>query len=232
MSGGTAGSPSTNPDGGTGTPEGQVLLLTDDTFVHAALYADGATVTADGASGSPVTGTWDGADPYSLDGVAAVPTNWVSVKPALVGGDPLLTYQAVQTNQVSNVDLALVSGDVLDGIFTAASTVRSPDSGQVVLFFRSAGTGAALSGLHVTMASAQVALYQAASGWVLDDGTAVTNASGLVVFGNVEPANSTGTQTVVVTRAATTTTAAADGGQFAVKVVQAAVTIATVAVQF
>ena len=223
-----------NPDSdaGTGTLQGNVLLLTDDSLVHATLYEDGATVTADGASGSPVKATWSAPDPFVLDGVARVATNWVSVKPDLVGGNALLTYQAVQTTQVTNVDLALISAATLDGIFTAVSTApRSPSFGQVVLFFRSAGTGAALSGLHVEMASATGSVYASASGWVLDDGTASTNQSGLVVFGNVDPANSSGTQQVVVTRVATTTTAAAPAGQFAVKVVQGAVTIASVAVQ-
>jgi|SRR6188768_3860544 len=230
---GSTGQPDT--DAGTGTLQGNVLLLSDDTFVHAMLYTNGATISADGANGSPVTSTWDGSgldpDPFSLDGVARAATNWVSVIPELVGGDALPTYQAVQTVRVSNVDLALVPATVLDGIFGTVSTLRSPDSGQVVLFFHSAGTGAALSGLHVTMSSAQAAIYSGPRGWVLDDGTALTDESGLIVFGNVEPANSNGTQTVSVTRAATATTPAAAAGQFAVKVVQGAVTIATVDVQ-
>ena len=230
-SGGGSGSMNPDSDAGPGTLQGNVVLLSDDSFVHAALYGNGATVTADGANGSPVTAKWDGADQYLLSGVARLATNWVSVKPDLVGGDLLLTYQAVQTNGVSSVDLALISGATLDGIFNAVATLRSPDSGQVILFFRSAGTGAALSGLHVAMAKAQAAVYAAASGWTLDDGTAITNQSGLVMFGNVEPANSAGTQTVTVTRAATATMGAAAAGQFAVKVVQAAVTIATVNVQ-
>jgi len=229
---GSAGS-SGNPDSdaGTGTLQGNVLLLSDDSFVHASLYTSGATVTADGASGSPVTATWDGADPFSLEGVARVATNWVSVNPALVGGDPLPTYQAVQTNRVSNVDLALVSSAMLDGIFTSVSALRTPNSGQVVLFFHSAGTGAPLAGLHVTMAKAQAVMYATNKGWLLDDGAAITGQGGLVVFGNVEPANSNGTQSVTVTRAATASTPAVPAGEFSVKVVQGAVSIATVGVQ-
>ena len=226
---GAAGSTS-NPasDAGPGSLTGQVLLLSDDSFVHAALYTNGATVTADGASGSPVTADWDGADPYLLEGVARAATNWVSVKPALVGGDPQLTYQAVATTSVDSVNLALVSGTTLDGVFNSVSSIRSPNFGQVVLFFRSAGTGAALSGLHVAMAKADIAAYRSGTIWSLDDGTAVTDPTGLVVFGNVDPANSAGTQIVTVTKAATSTSAAIDGGQFSVKVVQGAVTIATV----
>jgi hypothetical protein len=230
---GTAGSSAMNPDtdAGTGTLEGQVFLLADESFVRATLYPNGATITADGASGSPVTATWDGVNAYKLEGVERVATNWVRIQPALVGGDPLLTYQAVQSNQASKVDLALVSAATLDSIFNAVSTLRSPESGQVILFFRSAGTGVPLAGLHVAMPKAQAGIYSSPSGWVQDDGTAVTDKSGLIVFGNVEPANSGGTQTVTVTRAATATMPAAAGGQFAVKVVQTAVTIATVNVQ-
>ena len=228
-SGGSTSMPDT--DGGTGTLTGQVLLLNDQSFVHTSLYADGATVSADGASGSPVTGNWDGADSYTLDGVARVATNWVNVKPNLVGGDPLVTYQAVQTSAVSTVNLGLVSGSTLDAIFTSLSTLRSPSFGQVVLFFRSSGTGTPLAGLHVAMATSDFAAYRSGTTWTLDDGTAVTDANGLVVFGNVDPANSTGTQAVTVTRAAMGSTPATDEGTFAVKVVEGAATIATVNVQ-
>jgi len=224
-----------NPDAGTGTLQGNVLLLADESFVQYALYAADATVTADGASGSPVTAAWHGAgldpDPFLLEGVAKLAVNWVSVTPAQVGGEAMLTYQAVPTNQGSNLNGLLVSSAILDSVFTFASTLRSPDSGQVILFFRSAGTGVPLPGLHVSMAKAQVAMYATASGWVLDDGTAVTDKSGLVMFGNVEPANAGGMQTVIVTRAATGTTPAAAAGQFPVKVVKAAATIAGIDVQ-
>jgi len=230
---GSAGSGATpeDSDAGTGMLTGQVLQLNDATFVHSALYPNGAVVTADGAKGTPVSHDWDGADPYLLSGVARVSTNWVNVKPNLVGGDLLQTYQAVRTNAVSSVDLALISGATLDGVFNAVSSIRSPTFGQVVLFFRSAGTGAPLAGLHVAMPSADLAAYANGTSWTLDDGTATTSTSGLIVFGNVDGANSTGTQTVTITRAATATSAALSAGQFAVKVVAGAATIATVNVQ-
>ncbi len=228
-SGGSTSNPDT--DGGTGTLTGQVLLLSDQTFANAALFADGATVSADGATGTPVTGTWDGADPYTLEGVAVVSTNWVSVKPNLVGGDPLLTYQAVQTSAVNTVNLGVIQASTLDALFTSLSTLRSPNFGQVVLFFRSTGTGTPLAGLHVAMSSADFAAYRSGTAWTLDDGTAVTDQNGLVVFGNVQPANSTGTQAVTVTRAASGSMQAMPEGTFAVKVVEGAATIATVNVQ-
>ena len=229
---GAAGSTSAaDADAGTGTLTGQVLQLSDATFVHAALYPDGAVVTADGATGSPVTSAWDGADPYHLSGVARVETNWVHVKPNLVGGDLLQTYQAVRTTSVSSVDLAMISGATLDSVFNAVSLVRSSDFGQIVLFFRSAGTGAPLAGLHVTMLSAALVAYASGSGWTLDDGTATTGTAGLIVFGNVNVPNAGGTQTVSITRAATATTKAVSAGQFSVKVVAGAATFATVNVQ-
>jgi hypothetical protein len=221
-------------DAGTGTLDGKVFLLADASFAKGSLYQLGATVTADGADGSPVTGVWKGIepfDPFVLQGVARVTTNWVSVQPDAVGGDALPTYQALQTYQVTSADLALVSATTLDSLFTAVSTLRSPNSGQVIVFFRSAGTGTPLAGLHVTMAKAQAGIYASANGWVLDDGTAVTNQSGLVVFGNVEPAAAGSTQLITVTRAATPTTVAAAAGQFPVKVVQGAVSIASLGIQ-
>jgi len=237
IGGGKAGSASMNPDDPDAGPvslEGKVGQLTDDSFVQGIVYSGEATISADGFGGSPVTGTWNGAvpepDPYTLEGVARRTTNWVSVTP-IQSADLLTTYRAVDTRSNTNVDLSLVSGITLDGIFNSISSLRSPAAGQVILFFRSAGTGAALPGLHVAMLKAQLAVYASASGWTLDDGTATTASSGLVLFGNVEPANSDGTQTVTVTRAATATTPVVAAGQFAVKVVQGAVTIARVDVQ-
>jgi hypothetical protein len=235
----TIGSPSSSggsssipiSDAGPGTLTGQVFQLNDESFVRTALYTSAATVTADGANGSPVTGQWDGADNYAIDDVARVATNWVSVKPNAAAGDAQTTYQAVQTNLVDTVNLSLVSGSTLDAVFNAVSLPRSDNFGQVVLFFRSAGTGTALAGLHVAMITAELAAYRTGTTWVADDGTATTDQSGLVVFGNVDPANSAGTQSVSVVRAASGSSGAVNAGTFAVRVVEGAVTIATVNVQ-
>jgi hypothetical protein len=229
--GSPAGGASSNPtsDAGPGTLTGQVLLLSDQTFAQGNLFSGGAVVSADGASGTPVTADWNGADNYVLDGVAREATNWVSVKPNLVGGDALLTYQAVRTSTVETVNLAVVSATTLDTIFNSLSApAPSPNFGQVVLFFRSSGTGTPLAGLHVAMNAAALAAYRSGSTWVQDDGTAVTDTSGLVLFGNVELANSTGTQPVTVTKVASGSTPAVNAGTFAARVVEGAVSIATV----
>ena len=228
---GSSGGATSDPaaDAGPGTLTGQVLLLSDQTFAQGALFSGGAVVSADGASGTPVTGDWNGADNFLLDGVAREATNWVSVKPNLAQGDALLTYQAVRTSAVDTVNLAVVSATTLDAIFTSLSApARSPNFGQVVLFFRSSGTGAALAGLHVAMPASAVAAYRTGTTWVQDDGTAVTDQSGLVLFGNVELANSGGTQPVKVTKAASGSSPAADAGTFAARVVEGAVSIASV----
>jgi hypothetical protein len=234
--GGSAGGSSQNPDvdAGTGTLDGRVILLSDGSFAQGALFNQAATITADGANGTPVTGIWKGVapfDPFELDGVARVTTNWVSVEPDLVGGDALPTYQALQTYQITSADLALVSATTLDAVFNAASTLRSANSGQVIVFFRSAATGTPISGLHVSMTSAQAGIYASASGWTLDDGNAVTNQTGLVVFANVEPAAAGATRLITVTRAATASTPSAAAGQFPVKVVAGAVSIASLGIQ-
>jgi len=228
VGGGGAGAPSTggDTDAGTGTLAGKVLLLDDESFASTTVYPERATVTADGANGTPVTAIWDGTTPYLLEGVQRVATSWIRIEPEQSARDPLLTYQAVATNRVTQADVGLVSAATLDRIFNAVSELRSPVSGQVILFFRSAATGVPLSGLHVVMPQAQAGIYSGPNGWVLDDGLALTDKSGLVVFGNVEPPNSGGTQTVIVTRGTT------GSGQFAVKVAEAAASIASVDVQF
>ena len=232
IGGGSAGSAGTGTDAGPGMLSGNVVLLHDQTFLAATPFKKTAVVSADGATGSAVSGPWNGTDPYTLAGVAQEAANWLSVKPDDTQGDALLTHQPVATNNVSSANLAVVATAPLDAVFTAISTQRSPNFGQVVLFFRSVGTGSPVAGLHVAMASAQVAAYAAAGGWLLDDGTAVTNASGLVVFGNVDvPAAKAGTQAVIVTRPATATAPAASGGSFSVRVGEGDATIATVNVQ-
>jgi len=219
-------------DGGfdAGTLTGSVDELNDATFSNAIAFTQAAIVSADGASGTAVTGNWDGMNPYQLTGVAAEATNWISVAPNAAQGDAIQTFQAVQTDATDSADLVVVNSAVLDGVLTAIASTRAPAFGQVVLFFRNAGTGATLSGIQATMTASEAPAYAEASGWVFPDDTTTTNASGLVVFGNVDP-SAGGTQTVTVTRPATATTAAVSGGQFPVKVVEGAVTIASVAVQ-
>jgi len=229
--GSQGGSSNTGSDAGTGTLDGQVFL-TDSSFIQGSLYEKRATVTADGANGSPVTAIWEGVapfDPFVLEGVARVNSNWLSVRPD-VDGDALPTYQDLQTYQVTSAKLGLVSATALDAVFNAVSTLRSESSAQIIVFFRSASAGTPLSGLHVTMANAQLGMYATATGWKIDDGTAVTGASGLVVFGNVEPAaGGSTTQLVTVTRPGTASAGAAV--QFPIKVVQGAVSVAALGVQ-
>jgi hypothetical protein len=149
-----------------------------------------------------------------------------------VQGDALQTFQAVQTNATDTADLVVIDSAVIDGVLTAVSTTRAPALGQVVLFFRNAGTGAALAGIKADMNASEAPAYAAPSGWVLQDDTTLTTSSGLVVFGNVTvPVGGNTTQTVTVSRPATATTAAVSGGQFSVRVVEGAVTLASIDVQ-
>lgn len=229
----SGGSSSNVGDAGPGTLTGQVLLLNDATFAVGTLYPSGATVSADGADGTPVSAAWDGSNNFLLQNVTKEATNWISVKPTRVG-DPLLTYQAIDTTDLDTVNVAMVSGTTLDAVIDSASLLRSASEGQVVLTFQSKGTHLPLAGLHVAMAQAENALYHTATTtvpWLVDDGTAITDQSGLVVFVNVAPGNAAGTQSVIVTKAATTTAAAVNGGTFAIKVAEEAVTVASVPVQ-
>lgn len=229
--GGAGGAAASDAGFTAGELSGQVLALTDDTFSQGTLFAQSATISADGASGAPVSGTWNGADPYALSGLAVSATNWVRVTPTNVQGDALPTIQAVQTNATDSADLFVIDAAAIDSVLIAVSAVRAPGLGQVVLFFRNAGTGAPLSGVQAVMKNnaAETAAYAATSGWVLQDDTTTTSAKGLVVFGNVSlPTGGSTTQTVTVSRPATATTAAVSGGQFSVQVAEGAVTLATV----
>jgi hypothetical protein len=233
---GTVGGGTTTPtpDAGfdAGTLTGNVVELNEATFSQATAFTQMATVAADGATGTSVSGNWDGTNPYTLSGVAVEVTNWVSVTPNAAQGDALQTFQAVETDATDTANLAVVNSAVIDGILLNVSATRAPALGQVVMFFRNAGTGEALSGVRAVMNASEAPAYAATSGWVLMDDTTVTDSSGLVMFGNVDlPATGSTTQTVTITRPATATTAAISGGTFAVRVAGGAVTIATVGVQ-
>jgi hypothetical protein len=215
-----------------GTLTGNVLALADDSFSRTAAFMQPASVSADGASGRAVSGTWNGTTPYQLSGVAVAATNWVLASPSNAQGDALPTMQAVQTDATDTADLFVVDSAVIDSVLTAVSALRGPALGQVVLFFQNAGTGAALSGVRADMIAAEVPAYSATSGWVLADDTTTTSASGLVVFGNVTlPTGGSTTQTVTVSRPATATASAISGGKFSVKVVEGTVTLATIGVR-
>jgi hypothetical protein len=233
-SGGTT-TPITNPpDGGfsAGNLTGNVLELNDATFNRAVPFMQSATVSADGVNGIAVTASWDGTNPFMLSGVAIEPSNFVAVSPLAAQGDAMQTIQAVQTNVTDTADLFVIDSTVIDGILTAVAMTRGPAFGQVVLFLQNAGTGQPLSGMRATMTLSEAPAFASASGWVTPDDTTVTDASGLVMFGNVEPPTGGGTtQTVTVSRVATATVSAIGPISFPVKVVEGAATLATVGVR-
>ena len=69
--------PTTDAGFAAGTLTGSVLALADATFGRSVPFTQGATVSADGASGTAVSANWDGANPYALSGVA-VEATWGS----------------------------------------------------------------------------------------------------------------------------------------------------------
>ena len=226
---GTTITPANDAAINAGTLTGQVLAFSDDGFSRTVPFTKTAVVSADGAAVAAVSGPWDGADPYLLTGVAVSGANWVSVQPDDTQGDPQWTYHLIPTNAFDTVDLPLVSGLVLDQIFSSviAVTTRSTTQGQVILIFHNSGTSTALAGLQASLAQAQMTAYSFNGAWTSDD-TATTDNSGIVVFANVTAGPA---QTVVVTRAATPTAVAAQAGRVDLKVVGGAVTVATVSVQ-
>ncbi len=230
-SGGTGTTP-TDAGFNAGTLTGNVVLLNDETFTRAAAFAQAASVEGQAASGGFVSGQWNGSAPYTVSGLAVSDTNWVTVTPGNAQGDALPTIQAVQTDATDTADLAVVDQTTLNAVLTAVASTRAPALGQVILFFRNAGTGAALSGIQATMTASEAPAYAQTNGWAIQDDTTVTSSSGLVVFGNVTtPTGGSTTQTVSVVRPATATTAAANGGTFAVQVVGGAVTLASIGVK-
>jgi hypothetical protein len=175
---------------------GNVLILNDDlNFSTGALFTDAVDIKTDGANGIAVTGTWDGSDPFVIQGVQEAAPVWVSATPesataddALPALEPVSTDSPDATNRVS-VSLGLVHASTIDHIFDLSSVplTADPTLAQVILLLVSqasgAGTPPPLPGITVTAPSAQNVLY-GASGSFSDIATA-TDATGVVVLANL-----------------------------------------------
>ncbi|HTQ02631.1 MAG TPA: hypothetical protein VMI54_02200 [Polyangiaceae bacterium] len=236
MPGGSAGA---QGEGGAdaGTPQGvvltgDVLVLNDDLdFMTGTPLTDTANIQTDGADGRPVTGTWDGINPFVLTNVAAARPVWVLATPpngtaddALPALEPVRT-DAPDANDTVTANLALVHATTIDHIFALASVPLTTDAtlGQVILLLESKPVGATtpspLAGVTAQSSSAQGVIY-AASGSFSDVATTTDN-TGVVVLANVAGAAWPGAVINVLFSGAKTS-----GAQ--VRVVSGAVTIATI----
>jgi hypothetical protein len=179
------------PDGGAGAPgevtlTGQVAVYADETFdvERTALYGDQATIEADGPA-ARVRATWDGASSFALGPLSPRTENWVAALPASTR-TVLPTLYPIDTTRSRHVLLPLVSASTLDLIFDVVTlpVARQSNRGHAVLFVKDVATRAPIAGVRITQAESELVAYAVAGGFS-DRAGEVTDASGLVVLGNV-----------------------------------------------
>lgn len=157
---------------------GSVLAFDDDFFDRGTFLSAKAEVTAAGASGARVSGTYDGAE-FQLMRVLRSSTNWFLVTPE-VGSGMLPTLSPLDTRKDLPLTVGVANSSVVDGIFLASSgTERSLERAQIVLHFVDEQLRA-VPGVTVNITS-EMKAYRAAGAWIGEE----TDGSGMVFIGNV-----------------------------------------------
>lgn len=185
-SAGNSGTGGSGGVGGGGELRGTVVDLLDDTFVNGVAFVEPATIEAQSTTGAVVSANWNGIDAFTLTGVEASLSAWISVRP-LAGIANVRTLHPVATHVGRNVDLGLVRADTVDGIFgiLGVSTLREPGTAQIVLAFTvpAGSTVAGAAGVRAQLAEAELVAYESGGLWSSD--TLQTDTSGLALIGNV-----------------------------------------------
>jgi hypothetical protein len=178
-----AGAGGQSGEAGAGLLQGTVVEFVADDFSTSVPYVESAIVETEGTDAPIVSATWDGANPFTLQGFSSSSETWISVRPSS-GTVTLRTLHPVATNQESTVDLGLVLTDTLDVVFSILTLPqeRLAGYGQVVLSFKQVGTNAGVAGVSVSSPDAAFVAYQVGGAWTLDDPR--TDAAGLVILGN------------------------------------------------
>jgi hypothetical protein len=195
------GGPGEGGTSGTGVVlTGTVQQINDETnFVTTGPFTSTATLQAEGADGTTVTGMWDGSNPFALQGVVSAAPAWVLTTPLNAAAvDALPAMEPVNTNSpnaqgVVTANIGLVRSTTIDAIFSLTTTPISNDTtkGQIILrLVDKTSTSAmppALSGVSVSVPSAQVILYGASGSF--SDVANATDPTGVVVLANVGAAS-------------------------------------------
>jgi len=187
-SGGEAASGSGATAGEAVTLTGRVALVDDVGLEAGPLFPDPAAIRVEGQSGASVVGTWDGAEPFSIENVAFGPEVWLLSTPP-VNGLALPTLELLDTTQpnmdrVVTADVAVVSQELIDTVLSLLSVpvFRNEEAAQIILRIEDT-EGDPLAGVTVIARSAEVVAY-GASGSFSDIATE-TDSSGLVLIANV-----------------------------------------------
>lgn len=175
----------------TATFTGTVVAFDDDYFDRGSAFKGTAEISATGQAGAVVTGSYDGSKgtTFQMTSVLQDPVNWFLVTPGL-GAGVLPTLMPVDTSlATSTLLLGVANSADVDGIFLASSgTERALDRAQIALHLVDKSLRS-VAGVTGTL-SAEVTAYRAAGSWIGVTTQNITDAGGMIFFGNV-PAGTT-----------------------------------------
>jgi hypothetical protein len=176
---------------------GTVQVFSGDDFQNTSLFPGTAEIRAEGPAGGEVITTFDGRNPFLLEGVRFDRHVWITAVPASPPDQALPTLMAFDTTQTDPVVVTLVRGLTLDSIYSVITTpiTRTAGTGQVVLrFVNDAATPSPLSGVRATLNDAEARIYDTGGGF--SDIESETGTLGLALFANV-PAVASGSEHTV-----------------------------------
>lgn len=181
----SAGEGGTDGGGESSELTGSIRELVDDGFHASQPFTGIAKLSAEGATGGLVTTSWNGVDPFGLNGVKRSSATWILVAPERSQG-VLPTIHPVDTRQRPEVDLGLVRADNLDLVFLLLTVPgeRLSGKGQLILaFVERASSGGGKNGVRVALPEAEFISYASQGTW--SELETETDTSGLVVLGNI-----------------------------------------------
>jgi hypothetical protein len=175
---------------------GAVVHITDDVnFVKTMPFTSPADLKVQGADGRTVSGTWDGSNPFLLEGVVSAPSTWVLATPQNpLAADALPSMEVVETDQPDaedtvSADVGLVQASSIEQILDSSTVPVSVDPSLAQLIIRLVDKSSSptnptpLAGVKVALSSAENILYGASGGF--SDVATETDPTGMVVLANV-----------------------------------------------
>lgn len=199
-----------------GTFSGDVLTFSTDFFDTGTVLTTGATVSAEGQSGSRIQGSYDGTA-FQLEGVLKTAGNWFLVEPVSTGLLPTLTPLDTRS-ATTGLRAGLAQSLTVDGIFALMGTERAEERAQIVLHVVNQ-QGVSISGAVAEVTAERIG-YRTSGTWLANDEG--TDDSGMVFLGNVQVSSALTTINVDFSGTAS--------GRAEVALQAGAVTVATVVV--
>ena len=182
------GSGATTGDGDGGEPgtggQGPIFSVSrfeSDDFLTTGPFTSTAAILADGEGGRTLETSWNGFDPFTIEGLAERPFLFVEPEP---GNDALPTLLSPALR--STVELPLARATVVESLLALSSVPLDleSDRAQVVLALVDATRNEPFAGATLSEATAQTVLYAASGSW--SDAVTETDVTGLALLANVD----------------------------------------------